>query len=335
MAEARVYKIGLVQMTMGPGVEANFNRALEQVRAAARQGAQVICLPELFRAQYFCQREELALFDLAEAIPGRSTERLGALAQELGVVIVVGGPQYRAGSGRQYVLLARRLAAVGFPALRFDVRGMGDSTGEPRGFQALDADIRAALDCFFAHAPGLRRVVLWGLCDAAAAVLFYAHQDSRVQGLVLLNPWVYSQQGAAKTRLKHYYRQRLCSPDLWRKLLSFRFDFADSWQSWLGFLKQATAKTARDAVAVEPPLADRLRACLARFQQPVLLILSGRDLTASEFKDVVQADAGWRGLLNRPDVTRLELAAADHTFSSALWRDQVAAWTVGWLKALG
>jgi len=256
-------------------------------------------------------------------------------ATELGVVIVVGGPQYRAGSGRQYVLLARRLAAVGFPVLRFDVRGMGDSTGEPRGFQALDADIRAALDCFFAHAPGLRRVGLWGLCGAAAAVLFYAHQDSRVQGLVLLNPWVYSQQGAAKTRLKHYYRQRLCSPDLWRKLLSFRFDFADSWQSWLGFLKQATAKTARDAVAVEPPLADRLRACLARFQQPVLLILSGRDLTASEFKDVVQADAGWRGLLNRPDVTRLELAAADHTFSSALWRDQVAAWTVGWLKALG
>ena len=88
MADARVYKIGLVQMTMGPSVEANFNRALEQVRVAARQGAQVICLPELFRAQYFCQREELALFDLAEAIPGPSTERLGALARELGVVIV-------------------------------------------------------------------------------------------------------------------------------------------------------------------------------------------------------------------------------------------------------
>ena len=88
MADARVYKIGLVQMTMGPSVEANFNRALEQVRVAARQGAQVICLPELFRAQYFCQREELALFDLAEASPGPSTERLGALARELGVVIV-------------------------------------------------------------------------------------------------------------------------------------------------------------------------------------------------------------------------------------------------------
>ena len=77
MTERNKYKVGLVQMRMGPDPEANFGAAMEHVRAAARAGAQIVCLPELFRTQYFCQREELRLFDLAEAIPGPSTERLG------------------------------------------------------------------------------------------------------------------------------------------------------------------------------------------------------------------------------------------------------------------
>jgi N-carbamoylputrescine amidase len=88
MTKTGKYKVGLVQMSMGPDPEANFAAALGHVRTAAGRGAQIVCLPELFRAQYFCQREELALFDLAEAIPGPSTERLGALARELGVSIV-------------------------------------------------------------------------------------------------------------------------------------------------------------------------------------------------------------------------------------------------------
>jgi len=73
---------------MGADPEANFAAAMEHVRAAAKQGAQVICLPELFRAQYFCQREDIRLFDLAEPIPGPSTKALGDLARELRVAIV-------------------------------------------------------------------------------------------------------------------------------------------------------------------------------------------------------------------------------------------------------
>ena len=85
---ARKYVVGLVQMRMGADPEANFAAAMEHVRAAAKQGAQVICLPELFRAQYFCQREDIRLFDLAEPIPGPSTKALGDLARELRVAIV-------------------------------------------------------------------------------------------------------------------------------------------------------------------------------------------------------------------------------------------------------
>ena len=86
MGNARKYKIGLVQMRMGPDPEANFAAAVGHIREAVRRGAEIVCLPELFRAQYFCQREDLRLFDLAEPIPGPSTQKLGEVARESGVV---------------------------------------------------------------------------------------------------------------------------------------------------------------------------------------------------------------------------------------------------------
>jgi N-carbamoylputrescine amidase len=88
MTSARKFKIALIQMKMGPDPEANFAAAMGHVRRAAQLGAKIVCLPELFRAQYFCQREDLRLFDLAEPIPGPSTEVLTALAAELGVAVV-------------------------------------------------------------------------------------------------------------------------------------------------------------------------------------------------------------------------------------------------------
>src|ERR1700684_2098113 len=88
MVSGRKYNVGLVQMCMGVSVEENLRSAVGHIREAARLGANVVCLPELFRTQYFCQREDLHLFDLAEPIPGPSTEKLGAVAREAGVVIV-------------------------------------------------------------------------------------------------------------------------------------------------------------------------------------------------------------------------------------------------------
>ncbi len=82
------YRIGLVQMSCGPSPDENLEKGAELVRDAARRGANVVCLPELFRAQYFCQREDTGLFDLAEPIPGPSTERLGRVAREEKIVIV-------------------------------------------------------------------------------------------------------------------------------------------------------------------------------------------------------------------------------------------------------
>ncbi|MGH8694754.1 MAG: nitrilase-related carbon-nitrogen hydrolase, partial [Burkholderiales bacterium] len=82
------FKIGLIQLSCGPDPEKNLAHALDRVREAAGRGAQVICLPELFRTQYFCQREDPSLFDLAESIPGPTTERVAEVANKLGVAIV-------------------------------------------------------------------------------------------------------------------------------------------------------------------------------------------------------------------------------------------------------
>jgi len=88
MAQTRKYKVGLVQMSMGARPEENLAAAIEHIHEAARQGANIVCLPELFRAQYFCQREDLALFDLAEQIPGPSTARLAEAARLARVSVV-------------------------------------------------------------------------------------------------------------------------------------------------------------------------------------------------------------------------------------------------------
>ncbi len=79
MTTASKFTVALVQMRMGADPEANFASAVKHIREAARRGAQIVCLPELFRTQYFCQREDLKLFNLAEPIPGPTTNALSAL----------------------------------------------------------------------------------------------------------------------------------------------------------------------------------------------------------------------------------------------------------------
>ncbi len=88
MEDARKYNVGLVQMKVGPDPDANLASAIRHIRKAARLGANIVCLPELFRTQYFCQREDVRLFDLAESIPGPSTAKLGEITRELRVVII-------------------------------------------------------------------------------------------------------------------------------------------------------------------------------------------------------------------------------------------------------
>ena len=258
-------------------------------------------------------REQVLMIDCAGVqLPGVVSD--AAQAADTGVIIVVGGPQYRAGSHRQFVLAARSLAQLGFTTLRFDVRGMGDSAGEPRSFEQLDEDIRAAIDGLLAARPLLRRVVLYGLCDGASAALLYCERtrDRRVAGLCLLNPWLRSSHTLARTQIRHYYLQRLGEPAFWAKLLS-----GGVAREALRELLVKLRSVARGAAPAPGPEDFRctMAAGWARFEGPILLLLSGEDLTAREFETGAGSDPAWSGALSRVAVKRVDFAAADHTFS--------------------
>jgi exosortase A-associated hydrolase 1 len=262
----------------------------------------------------------------------------------LGVLVVVGGPQYRAGSHRQFVLLARRLADAGTAVLRFDYRGMGDSEGAPQCFEAVGEDIDAALAAFARRFPTVRRVALWGLCDGASAALLHlggraagpaGRRVPEIAALCLLNPWVRSEATLARTHVRHYYLQRLAQPDFWRKLLGGGL----AWRRAAGALLRnlALAAPSRGAAAGPDGPADfraRMAAAWRGFGGPVLLVLSENDFTAREFLDTVAADAAWSGVLASPRLQRIDVPEADHTFSSAAWRAVVEDRMLAWIAAL-
>lgn len=270
-----------------------------------------------------------------------------------GVLILVGGPQYRAGSHRQFTLLARNLAAHGITSLRFDTRGMGDSEGDPQRFDDLDDDIEAAIDTLCVHEPRLQSIVIWGLCDAASAALIYGHRDQRVSGLVLLNPWVHTEASAARVRLKHYYLRRLMDLSLWRKLLSghFRFgqslrDLGKSLRAMFGQVQCAVKPCERDHSAMQPDSdssidriqstatnwIERMRDGLCRFKGEILCILSGNDLIASEFDALIHEDPRWRHACRSKRFSRRVIPQANHTFSSDEWREAVSKFTVDFIE---
>jgi exosortase A-associated hydrolase 1 len=254
-------------------------------------------------------------------------------AQETAVLVVVGGPQVRAGSHRQFVQLARHLAGQGHAVLRFDARGMGDSGGTPAGFEHLHDDIAAAIDELMRRRPEVRKVVLWGLCDGASASLLYLQhtRDARVGGLVLLNPWVRSPQTLARATLRHYYTQRLLQPGFWRKLLGGSVGVAAVRGWWQNYrIALQNARYARDPDGM--PFAERMAEGWRGFKGPILLVLSGDDVTAHEFAGHAASDPSWRGTLDGRSLRRVEVPGADHTFSGRETGPRVLELTLDWLR---
>jgi uncharacterized protein len=249
-------------------------------------------------------------------------------APRAAVLIVVGGPQYRVGSHRQFVLLARHLADAGCTVLRFDYGGMGDAGGEVRTFEDCGDHIRAASDRLLAEVPAGTKLVLWGLCDAASAIMMYASSDARITGVVVANPWARHTATQAGTMLRSYYLRRLLSADFWRKLLGGGVRVGES----VGSL----AKNVREAGGGAEPggFIDRMRIGVEKLRCPMLLIISERDLTAAEFLLTVERSGPWQKALAALRLTRETVPGADHTFSRRAWRDSVAATSARWIGTL-
>lgn len=303
--------------------------------------------------------ESLLSFD------GRAGSLLGVLARPaapaqcrpVAVVIVVGGPQTRVGSHRQFVQLARRLAAAGYPCLRFDYTGMGDSPGPKPDFEMAGADVSGACDTLRAAAPGCRSIALWGLCDGATAAAFQAAQDERIAAVIAANPWARSDGTRSATMVRQHYGSRLRSPAFWKKLLGGRVDVRTGVREFARHLWRARRAAAGAAGGrgsavdtggvggrngVDPAgggaifrdrsadLPARLADALSRIAPRLHLQLSGNDLTAAEFELAMKnagADARIRGSVFR-------LPRADHTFSEQGAWDAVIGDTIAVLERL-
>jgi len=203
---------------------------------------------------------------------------LDAAPGTTGLLIVSGGNEIRSGAWNGQALLAARLSARGFPVFRFDRRGIGDSEGENAGFRGSADDIRAALAAFRAAAPHLGRVVGWGNCDAASALMLGGGLGC--DALVLSNPWTFEDSETGRGEellppqaLRAHYARRLRDPAALLRLLGGKVSPGALLRSLRGMARPAEATTLTGAMA----------AGLSGFPGPVRILLAGRDRTAQAF----------------------------------------------------
>jgi len=245
----------------------------------------------------------------------------------VGILIVVGGGQYRVGSHRQFVLLARQWAGAGFCVFRFDCRGMGDASGVRPGFEHLRADLEGAIRTFRRLQPQLTHLVLFGLCDGASAAMIDL-TELPLAAAVLVNPWFRDPHSEARTRIRHYYLSRLLSRGFWRKLAGGGWNPART----LRELTQAVRTGYQRNAGTARSFKQRMLEGVERTGLPVLLVVCRRDLTGQEFWMQASADPSWCRWFKAPQVQVVQEPEADHTFSRHIWLEGLGELTANWIR---
>ena len=220
-----------------------------------------------------------------------------------GLLLVSGGNEIRSGSWAGQAQLAARIAAAGYPVMRFDRRGIGDSEGENAGFRGEGADIAAALAAFRNEQPQLRRVVAFGNCDAASALML-AGGELGLDALVLANPWVIEtgdEAVQAPAAIRQRYAQKLTDSSEWQRLL----------RGGVNLRKLASGLRRASGPAPRSSLAETMQAGLEAFAGPVTILLATRDRTAQLF------ETAWPA--NDARVRRID--SASHSFSDEAARE--------------
>lgn len=211
---------------------------------------------------------------------------LDMAAGHTGLLIVSGGNELRSGPWSSQAQIAAKAVLAGFPVFRFDRRGTGDSEGENGGFRSAAADISAAINAFRAHLPTLKRIVAFGNCDAASALMLSGGEG--FAAMVLANPWTFEQEPEPATEpdpepappasppsvLRRHYRKRLANPRaLWR-LLTGKVQLRPMATSLVKAFNPEPAPTS---------LAQQMAAGLERFDGPSAILLAENDRTAQAF----------------------------------------------------
>ncbi|MEO1731386.1 MAG: hydrolase 1, exosortase A system-associated [Pseudomonadota bacterium] len=200
-----------------------------------------------------------------------------------GLLMVSGGNEIRSGAFCEQSQLASKVSRAGFPVFRFDRRGVGDSEGENRGFRSSARDIAAALHAFRALAPEVERVVAFGNCDAASALIITGGEG--LDGLILSNPWTLDDENEDRTpppaAIRQRYAQKLKDPAEIKRLLSGGVN-----------LRKLASGLFKSAKPAPPPTAliEEMRAGLEAFTGNVRFLLASADRIAQSFDDAWDGD---------------------------------------------
>lgn len=267
---------------------------------------------------FACQGETLAAtVDLAEA--------------RTGLLIVTGGNELRSGPFGSHAGLADKIATAGFPVMRYDRRGVGDSSGTNASFADCGDDIAAALDAFRAQVPRLQRVVAFGNCDAASALMLA--QGQGCDGLVLANPWTFEPEveedeapevqsepeprpQMSPAAIRRHYLKRLTSPSALLRLLTGKVKV------------RQMAESLADAVKPAPPpssLATTMADGLKAFTGPATILIAENDRTAQAFLE------HW----DKADPRLRKCPGAGHSFAEPQARIWLQGQILGALRAQG
>ena len=207
-----------------------------------------------------------------------ATLDMHAASGPVGLLLVSGGREIRSGSWGGQAQMAARLAAAGVPVLRYDRRGVGQSEGHDPGFLHTREDLTAALAAFRAAVPGLRKIVAFGNCDAAAALMLHGAALA-LDGLMLANPWTLDDDAAEApppAALRQRYLAKLANPREVLRLLTGGVNLA----KLLRGLRQAASAPAKSGLVGE------MAEALDRFAGPVTILLATGDRTAQMFEAV-------------------------------------------------
>ncbi len=231
-----------------------------------------------------------------------------------GLLIVSGGNEIRVGAHRGMAGLAAAIAAQGHPVFRYDRRGIGDSTGENKGFESSLEDIREAANAFRRELPHVTRIVAFGNCDAASALILF-HAATTIDALVLTNPWTIEQADPLPpaAAIRSRYLAKLRSPREWLRLASGGVDL----RKLVRGLRKASARPAQPAAG----LPARMAAALGQSAAPATILLANGDNTAIAFAD------HWQGGVFAACRARVALHRCD-THSHSFARPQDQAWLV-------
>jgi len=268
--------------------------------------------------QFICNRKRLfGILHTPETVVNPSTV----------VIIVTGGPQVRTGAHRLYVQLSRFLCEHNCPSLRFDYEGMGDSEGDFVGFEHAEPSISAAIKFLQEKFEQPLNFIFWSLCDGAtAAALYSANNSKQIIGMILCNPLVITDEGLARSTLRHYYCKRFFEKEFLHKLVRFELNLQDSFRSLVEFFKDAQFLKKNKAAGVNS-VPQRLPAlvigCLHKFARPIRIILSTDDIVASNFQDELKKNRLLDMDYKKSKIINHFIEGADHTFIDPLAKEEL------------